>query len=54
MPSADDIARARRVVAADDAADGGATSVDGQLVDEPVLQAAQRILGIADFYKGHQ
>ena len=54
MPSADEIARARRVVAANDAAGGGASSVDGQLVDAPVLQAARRLLRIADFDKGHQ
>ena len=54
MPSADEIARARRVIAANDAAGGGATSIDGQLVDEPVLQAARRVLGIVDFDRGHQ
>jgi len=44
-PTADEIERARRVVAAFEAAPGaGVTSLDGQMLDRPHLAAARRIL----------
>lgn len=46
-PDADDVAWARRVVAA--AATSGSTfSLDGRMVDRPVLERAQRLLGQVD------
>lgn len=45
-PSADEIANARRVVEAYERAEGGAVSVDGRMVDLPVLLKARRIVGI--------
>lgn len=41
-PSAEDVAWARRVIAASDKA--GAVRVDGRMVDKPVVDAARRIL----------
>jgi citrate lyase subunit beta/citryl-CoA lyase len=50
-PSAADIERARRVVAA--ARDGSATMLDGQMIDRPVLARAQAVLARAShFIKG--
>lgn len=46
-PSADEIARARRIVEALDAAGGGAVSLDGKMIDIPVAQAARRTLARA-------
>ncbi len=46
-PSAEDVARARRVVDALDAAGGGAVSLDGRMIDAPVAQAARRTLARA-------
>lgn len=46
-PSADEIAWAQRVVAADAAARGAAVAVDGKMVDRPVLLKAQQILASA-------
>lgn len=43
-PSADDVAWARRVVAAEVASGGDAVSLDGRMVDAPVIQRARRIL----------
>lgn len=43
-PSADEIAWARRVIAADAAAGGAAVAVDGKMVDRPVVLRAQAIL----------
>jgi citrate lyase subunit beta / citryl-CoA lyase len=43
-PTADEEAWARRVVEASAAAHGGATSVDGKMVDRPVLAQAEKIL----------
>lgn len=43
-PSADELAWARRVVAAAGAAQGAAVAVDGKMVDKPVLLRAQQIL----------
>jgi citrate lyase subunit beta/citryl-CoA lyase len=47
VPSADDIAWAKRVVAAADASAGGAVAVDGAMVDRPVLLRAQSVLARA-------
>jgi citrate lyase subunit beta/citryl-CoA lyase len=46
-PSVDEIAWARRVVAAVEAAQGGVVAVDGKMVDRPVLALAERILAQA-------
>ena len=43
-PTAEEEAWARRVVQASAAARGGATSVDGKMVDRPVLARAEKIL----------
>jgi citrate lyase subunit beta/citryl-CoA lyase len=43
-PTAEEEAWARRVVNASAAAHGGATSVDGKMVDRPVLAQAEKIL----------
>lgn len=47
-PSAEEIARARKIVDACAASSDGALLVDGKLVDRPVLLAAQRIVAFAD------
>ncbi|MBW9122324.1 CoA ester lyase [Microbacterium trichothecenolyticum] len=44
QPTESEITRARRVVAAAEAADGGVVQVDGEMVDTPVVDAARRIL----------
>ncbi len=45
-PSSEELAWARRVVSASEAANGaGAFQLDGQMVDAPVLLRAQRLLG---------
>lgn len=46
-PSADELAQARRVQAAFEAAGGGVFSLDGRMVDAPVLLLAQRRLAWA-------
>lgn len=46
-PTADDIARARRIADAFTAARGGACSLDGKMIDRPVVRAAERILALA-------
>ncbi|MFO1313034.1 MAG: CoA ester lyase [Burkholderiales bacterium] len=43
-PSGEDVAWARRIVAAAEAARGGAVQVDGRMVDRPVILKAQAIL----------
>jgi citrate lyase subunit beta / citryl-CoA lyase len=43
-PSADEIAWAQRVIAADAASGGAAVAVDGKMVDRPVVLRAQAIL----------
>ncbi|MGK8204845.1 HpcH/HpaI aldolase/citrate lyase family protein [Burkholderia cenocepacia] len=43
-PSNDELAWARRVIEAFEAADGAAVAVDGKMVDRPVVQRAQSIL----------
>lgn len=45
-PSAEELARAQRIVAAFDAAHGGACQLDGKMVDVPVVKAAQRIVAL--------
>ena len=44
QPSEKDVARAHRVVDAMARSDGGVTVLDGEMLDEPVLRAAQRVL----------
>lgn len=46
-PSSAEIERARRVVAAFDAAGGAAALLDGKLIELPVIRAARRALGRA-------
>lgn len=43
-PTAEDVARAERIVAASTAAKGGVCVVDGRMVDAPVVRAAERTL----------
>jgi citrate lyase subunit beta/citryl-CoA lyase len=43
-PSAEEIAWARRVIDAAQAAQGAAVAVDGRMIDKPVLLRAQRLL----------
>jgi (S)-citramalyl-CoA lyase len=43
-PSDKELDRARRIVAAMDGTPGGVTVLDGEMIDEPVLRAAQRTL----------
>ena len=53
-PSADEVASARRIVAAYDeavAAGRGSISVDGKMVDVPVVLRAQAVLAISDAIK---
>ena len=47
-PSADEVERARRIVAASEAAKGGIATVDGEMIDNPVVVAAQQILAAAE------
>lgn len=46
-PTEEEVARARKIVAAMEAAAGGVCVVDGKMVDLPVLRAAQRVLARA-------
>jgi citrate lyase beta subunit len=46
-PTAEEVARARRIVAALQEARGGACQVDGRMVDVPVVKAAQRTVALA-------
>ena len=46
-PTQADIDWARRVVAADDSADGRAVALNGQMVDRPVVERARAILARA-------
>ena len=45
-PSADELAWARRVVDAIGAAGGGVVSLDGRMVDAPVVRLAQRLIAL--------
>ena len=47
-PSADKIARARRIIAEFEAADTGLVVIDGKLIEKPVLRDMYRIVAIAD------
>jgi citrate lyase subunit beta / citryl-CoA lyase len=44
-PTEEELAWARKVTAADAAANGGAVQVDGRMVDRPVVLLARRLLG---------
>jgi citrate lyase beta subunit len=44
QPTAGQVARARKIVAAYDAAGGNVVSVDGQMIDVPIYRSAQRVL----------
>ena len=46
-PSADRIARARRIIAEFEAADTGLVVIDGKLIEKPVLREMHRIVAIA-------
>jgi citrate lyase subunit beta/citryl-CoA lyase/(S)-citramalyl-CoA lyase len=47
-PSAEEIARAERIVAAYEASPNGLAVLDGKLVEKPVVRAAQRTLALRD------
>lgn len=47
-PTEEEVVWARRVLAAEAAASGGATSLDGQMVDRPVAERARAILAALD------
>ncbi len=47
-PSAAEVERARRIVAAFEAADTGLVVIDGKLIEKPVLRDMYRILAIAE------
>ena len=47
-PSADEVARARKVVTAFEEANTGLVVVDGKLIEKPVVREMQRILSVAD------
>ena len=53
-PSADQIARARRVIAEFEAADTGLVVIDGKLIEKPVLREMHRIIAIADRISAEQ
>jgi len=47
-PSAEEVARARKVVAAFEDANTGLVVVDGKLIEKPVVREMQRILSVAE------
>jgi (S)-citramalyl-CoA lyase len=47
-PAPDQLARARRIVAAFEQAKGGACQVDGRMVDVPVVRSARRTVALAE------
>jgi citrate lyase beta subunit len=47
-PAPDELAAARRIVAAFELAKGGACQVDGKMVDMPVVKSARRTVALAD------
>jgi citrate lyase subunit beta / citryl-CoA lyase len=47
MPTDKEIAWAHKVIAADQASNGGAVKLDGRMIDRPVVLLAQRTLAIA-------
>lgn len=48
LPTAEEIDRARRVLAADAASNGAAVQLDGRMVDLPVVLQARRLLKLCD------
>ena len=48
MPAPEQVAWAWRVVEASEAAGGGVTTLDGRMVDAPVLRSARHILAMSD------
>jgi len=46
MPSAEELAWAKRVIEADQASKGGAVKLDGRMIDRPVVLLAQRTIAI--------
>ena len=52
-PSADQITRARRIIAEFKAADTGLVVIDGKLIEKPVLREMHRIVAIADRMSGN-
>ncbi|XBQ16643.1 MAG: CoA ester lyase [Oceanicaulis sp.] len=46
-PSAEDVSHAERVIAALDAAGGGAALLDGKLIEAPIIRRARRVLETA-------
>ena len=53
-PSADQIARARRIIAEFQAADTGLVVIDGKLIEKPVLREMHRIIAIANRISAEQ
>ena len=47
-PTADEIARARRIIGAFEEADTALEVIDGKLIEKPVLRDMYRVLAIAD------
>jgi (S)-citramalyl-CoA lyase len=47
-PTADEIARARRIIDTFEEADTGLVVIDGKLIEKPVLRDMYRILAIAE------
>lgn len=47
-PAKDEVARAREIIAAFEAGDGGLVVHQGKLIEKPVLRSMQRIVAIAD------
>jgi (S)-citramalyl-CoA lyase len=52
-PSPEDIERARSIIAAFEASEGGLTVIDGKLIEKPVLRSMQRIVAIAERLAQH-
>ncbi len=50
IPTSEEIEWARKVIAADQASQGGAVKLDGRMIDRPVVLLAQRTLAIAGKY----
>ncbi|MEM9234008.1 MAG: CoA ester lyase [Pseudomonadota bacterium] len=46
-PSAEAVEKARRIVEAFDAADGGVALLDGKMIELPVIKSARRVLALA-------
>lgn len=47
-PSEDELARAREIIAAFEAVEGGLVVHEGKLIEKPVLRSMQRVVAIAD------